>query len=137
MSAPDSSSRPRSKNAPRQNARRARSSSGDLTTFTETVTIPPVRFLPAVRRMGCALACALVVLALAPAAGAGTIAWCGGERANVVGTSGADTLYGTPGNDVIYAGGGNDRVYAGGGHDTVCAEAGDDLVRGGGGDDGL
>jgi DNA-binding beta-propeller fold protein YncE len=59
-------------------------------------------------------------------------ATCGGKRATVVGTKGADRLTGTPKPDVIAALGGNDRVAALGGGDVVCGGAGRDTLLGGG-----
>jgi DNA-binding beta-propeller fold protein YncE len=62
---------------------------------------------------------------------------CGGKRATVVGTAGADRLTGTPKPDVIAALGGNDRVAALGGGDVVCGGAGRDTLLGGRGRDRL
>ena len=36
---------------------------------------------------------------------------CGGHRATIVGTAGADVLVGSAGNDVIFARAGNDRIF--------------------------
>jgi DNA-binding beta-propeller fold protein YncE len=72
---------------------------------------------------------------LQPASGARPL--CGGKRATVVGTAGADRLTGTPKPDVIAALGGNDRVAALGGGDVVCGGAGRDTLLGGRGRDRL
>ncbi len=73
-------------------------------------------------------------------------ATCGGRRATIVGTPGADTLPGTTGSDVIagLAGadnirgrGGNDVICGGGGNDTVAGDAGTDQLLGGPGIDTL
>jgi len=72
-------------------------------------------------------------LLIAPASAASVR--CFGERANVVGTNGADVLVGTPKRDVIAALGGDDRIRGGGKRDVICAGSGDDVVRAGDGDD--
>jgi uncharacterized repeat protein (TIGR01451 family) len=56
---------------------------------------------------------------------------CGGHRATIVGTSGADVLAGTAGNDVILARAANDRILSFGGRDLICAGAGNDVVKSG------
>jgi uncharacterized repeat protein (TIGR01451 family) len=56
---------------------------------------------------------------------------CGGHRATLVGTPGADLLAGSAGNDVIFAGAGNDRIRSLGGRDLICAGRGDDVVESG------
>lgn len=55
--------------------------------------------------------------------------------ANLVGTSGNDTIVGTDDDDLIDAGGGNDHVEGRGGNDTIYGGAGDDDLFGGDGDD--
>jgi uncharacterized repeat protein (TIGR01451 family) len=56
---------------------------------------------------------------------------CGGHRATIVGTAGADVLVGTAGNDVIFAGAGSDRIRSLGGRDLICAGRGRDVVKSG------
>jgi uncharacterized repeat protein (TIGR01451 family) len=74
----------------------------------------------------------------------GSTALCGGRKATIVGTPGADTLDGTAGRDVVVAGAGKDVirglsnkdvVCAGGGADTLKGGDDADLLKGGGGDD--
>lgn len=65
----------------------------------------------------------------------GTGPTCGGHRATIVGTPGADVLVGSARNDVILARGGNDRIFSFGGSDLICAGAGNDLVKSGAGPD--
>lgn len=60
---------------------------------------------------------------------------CGGQKATIVGTPGADMLVGSAGNDVILARAGNDRIFSFRGSDLICAGAGDDLVKSGAGPD--
>ena len=60
---------------------------------------------------------------------------CGGKRATIVGTAGADALSGTGGNDVIVGLGGNDKIDGGGGNDLICAGDGNDVVQGAAGKD--
>jgi uncharacterized repeat protein (TIGR01451 family) len=62
---------------------------------------------------------------------AATKATCRGLQANIVGTSGADSLSGTVGRDVIAARGGNDTIAALAGRDVVCAGGGRDRVSAG------
>jgi uncharacterized repeat protein (TIGR01451 family) len=62
-------------------------------------------------------------------------ATCQGERANIRGTAGDDTLNGHERDDVVAAFGGNDRIFPDGGSDLVCAAGGDDLVVAGSGSD--
>jgi uncharacterized repeat protein (TIGR01451 family) len=62
-------------------------------------------------------------------------ATCQGERANIRGTAGDDTLVGHKRDDVVAAFGGNDRIFPDGGNDLVCAAGGDDLVVAGSGND--
>jgi uncharacterized repeat protein (TIGR01451 family) len=56
---------------------------------------------------------------------------CGGHRATIVGTPGADLLVGTAGNDVILARGGSDLIRSLGGRDLICAGRGKDVVKSG------
>lgn len=56
---------------------------------------------------------------------------CGGQRATIVGTPGADVLVGSAGNDVVLAGAGNDRIRSFGGRDLICAGRGNDVVKSG------
>ena len=67
--------------------------------------------------------------------GGGLPLTCGGRRATIVGTNGADRLVGTKGADVIVALGGKDTITGGAGDDLICAGSGDDRVDGGGGAD--
>jgi hypothetical protein len=60
---------------------------------------------------------------------------CGGRRATITATEGADRLVGTPRRDVIHAGGGDDRVDGAGGADLLCGGAGRDRLDGGRGRD--
>jgi uncharacterized repeat protein (TIGR01451 family) len=60
---------------------------------------------------------------------------CGGRRATLLGTSGADLLIGTPRRDVVLARRGRDRIITRGGRDLICAGAGRDVVKAGGGRD--
>lgn len=60
---------------------------------------------------------------------------CGGRRATIVGTPGADRLTGTRGRDVIVGLGGRDRIAGRGGPDVVCGGPGRDTIRGGAGRD--
>jgi hypothetical protein len=60
---------------------------------------------------------------------------CGGRRATITATEGADRLVGTPGRDVIHTGGGDDRVDGAGGADLVCGGRGGDRLDGGPGRD--
>ena len=62
---------------------------------------------------------------------------CGGQRADVIGTDGDDTLNGTDGNDVIAGLGGNDAISGLGGNDIVCGSEGNDAIKGKGGADSL
>jgi hypothetical protein len=62
-------------------------------------------------------------------------AFCRGQEADFVGTSGADVIVGTPGDDVIAGLGGRDDISGRGGNDVVCAGGGGDTVRGRGGND--
>ena len=89
----------------------------------------PTRFVALVS------AATLILGILAVSASAGARARCFGERATIVGTSGADVLIGTDRRDVIAALGGNDRIRAGGRNDLICAGPGNDVVRGGDGID--
>ncbi|MGB7589039.1 MAG: hypothetical protein WBM00_10060 [Solirubrobacterales bacterium] len=56
---------------------------------------------------------------------------CGGQRATIVGTPGADVLVGSARNDVIFAGAGKDRIHSLGGRDLICAGGGNDVVKSG------
>ena len=56
---------------------------------------------------------------------------CGGLKATIVGTNGANVLVGTSGADVIVARGGNDTIKGKGGGDLICAGGGNDYVDGG------
>ena len=80
---------------------------------------------------------ALVAALLGAAAPAAAQAqqFCGGQRATIVGTPGADVLTGTSGPDVIVALGGNDVVYGKDGHDIICGGHGNDRLHGGDGSD--
>ena len=60
---------------------------------------------------------------------------CGGVRATLAGTPGADAIMGTEGADVIHAQGGKDIVDGGGGDDIICGGAGADELSGGEGAD--
>jgi Ca2+-binding RTX toxin-like protein len=62
---------------------------------------------------------------------------CGGVRATIAGTPGADVIVGTEGPDVIHAQGGKDIVDGGGGDDIICGGAGADTLTGGEGADRL
>jgi hypothetical protein len=62
---------------------------------------------------------------------------CGGVRATIAGTPGADVIMGTEGPDVIHAQGGKDIVDGGGGDDIICGGAGADTLTGGEGADRL
>lgn len=64
-------------------------------------------------------------------------ATCGGRRATIVGTAGADRLIGTSGADVISGLGGGDVISGRGGNDLLCGGAGRDRITGGAGDDRL
>jgi hypothetical protein len=63
--------------------------------------------------------------------------YCNGLEADVVGTTGDDTLEGTNGNDVIVGLEGNDKIFAKGGDDVVCGGPGNDSVQGKAGRDTL
>jgi Ca2+-binding RTX toxin-like protein len=80
-------------------------------------------------------AIALMLGMLGVSASAGARARCFGERATIVGTSGADVLVGTGRGDVIAALGGDDRIRGAGRNDLICAGDGNDVVRGGDGID--
>ncbi|HEX5610145.1 MAG TPA: calcium-binding protein [Solirubrobacterales bacterium] len=86
-----------------------------------------------------ALACALLVLAVATAVaaeeGAGEDPRCHGRRAKIVGTDEADVIYGTPERDVIWGGDGDDTIYGSLGNDLLCGGPGADLIHGGRGND--
>ncbi len=56
---------------------------------------------------------------------------------NILGTSGADTLYGTSGDDYIDGFEGDDALFGGGGNDFLVGGAGDDFLEGGGGNDNI
>ena len=58
-------------------------------------------------------------------------AFCAGQKATIVGTSGANTLVGTSKADVIVGRGGNDTIKGRGGKDLICAGDGNDYVDGG------
>jgi len=62
---------------------------------------------------------------------------CGGRKATIVGTRGADRLKGTKKADVIAGLGGNDRISALAGNDVVCGGKGKDVINGGPGKDKL
>ena len=62
---------------------------------------------------------------------------CGGRRATIVGTKGADTLKGTRKRDVIAGRGGKDVLIGVAGNDLICGGNGSDKLLGGQGDDTL
>ena len=57
---------------------------------------------------------------------------CAGRTADVVGTTGDDTLTGTDGRDVIAGLGGADKIVGLDGRDVICGGAGDDVLKLGG-----
>lgn len=57
------------------------------------------------------------------------------EAANIVGTTGQDTLTGTSDNDLILGLDGRDRLKGTGGNDSIIGGGGADRLRGGGGSD--
>jgi Ca2+-binding RTX toxin-like protein len=82
------------------------------------------------------IACGLVAALLLPApAGAARRPRCFGERATIVGTSGADRIRGTRGRDVIVGRAGNDTILGRGGNDLICGGKGNDAISGGRGND--
>jgi RTX calcium-binding nonapeptide repeat (4 copies) len=62
---------------------------------------------------------------------------CGGKKATIVGTSGADKLNGTKKRDVISGLGGNDTIKGVAGNDLLCGGGGNDKIFGHGGKDKL
>lgn len=62
-------------------------------------------------------------------------AYCQGEEATIVGSSGDDTLTGTAGPDVIVGRGGDDTIDGLGGDDVICGGPGADTMSGGDGVD--
>ena len=62
---------------------------------------------------------------------------CGGARATLVGTTGANHLVGTPARDVIVGKAGDDVIEGRGGADLICGGGDADQLRGGVGDDAL
>lgn len=102
---------------------------------------PTLRFvrLVGMRPLGLLAAALLATVALVPLspARAAAVPTCQGERATIVGTSGADRLVGTSGPDVVVARGGDDVVLGRGGDDLLCGGDGADALRGGPGDDRL
>jgi uncharacterized repeat protein (TIGR01451 family) len=60
---------------------------------------------------------------------------CGGQKATIVGTKGADVLVGTPKRDVIVGLAGKDTIRGLGGKDLICGGRGNDLLKGGADDD--
>jgi uncharacterized delta-60 repeat protein len=85
----------------------------------------------------CERSCPPSRMVIARYLGGNSHARCAGERANIVGTRGRDTLEGTPHRDVIQALGGNDRILGFGGNDLICGGHGDDTLIGGSGRDRL
>ncbi|MGH8899761.1 MAG: calcium-binding protein [Egibacteraceae bacterium] len=87
-------------------------------------------------RLRVALATALALIVLFPAAAlAGN--FVGGPGPDVInGTSGADNIVGLGGNDTINAGGGDDNIYGGTGDDVInCGAGANDRAVGGPGAD--
>lgn len=81
---------------------------------------------------------ALMATILAPASlDAAVVRSCGGKRATIVGTQGADRIIGTPGDDVIVGLGGPDVIFGLAGNDTICGLSGHDTINGGDGNDRL
>ena len=62
-------------------------------------------------------------------------AYCAGNLATIVGTSGNNFLRGTGGRDVIAGLGGNDRIDGRGGNDLICGGPGNDRINAGAGND--
>jgi Ca2+-binding RTX toxin-like protein len=56
--------------------------------------------------------------------------FCGGRRATIVGTNGADDIAGTPGRDVIAGLAGDDQIHGLGQDDIICGGDGNDVVYG-------
>lgn len=76
-------------------------------------------------------------LAVTAAHAAGAVPMCGGKRATIVGTAGADSIRGTRRADVIVGRGGSDVIDGRGGNDLICGNGGDDRLSGGAGADRL
>ncbi len=65
----------------------------------------------------------------------GTVHFCNGQPATIVGTAGNDVLTGTPGQDIIAGLAGNDTIVGLTGDDVICGGPGNDTIRGLGGAD--
>ncbi len=83
------------------------------------------------------IAAMLAVIASVPFAqrAEAAVPMCLGQKATIVGTSGADVLNGTPGVDVIVGLAGRDRINGRGGNDLLCGGGGADTINGGAGRD--